>query len=138
MTLTPITEPMVDERTAAIFTDLSCPIHEGHIKSRKQGNRVVDFVPWHCLARHLHHRCPMGWDWGLDEVREMGGWVLVRGTLTIRTPDGPFTYSAVSSEPLNNPDHKGAPPIETAASRALARAAALAGLGIHLWETPAK
>lgn len=124
----------MNEETAAIFSELARPVHPGHVKQRRQGSIQVDYIPWHCIARHLTHRCTHGWEWSIDEVTTLGDWVMARGTLTIHTPDGAFTYTGVSSEPLTAADSKGAPPIETACSRALARAAALTGLGISLYD----
>ena len=114
------------EETVAV---LGSPIDPRHIKSRKQGNVVLDFVPWAVLCRCLHHRVP-GWSFELLEVKEMKSWVVVSGRLTIPMGDGEVTYDAVSSEPLET---KGAPPVETAASSCLRRACALANLGLELW-----
>ena len=59
--------------------------------------------------------------------------MVVTGRLTIPTGDGDLLhYSAVASEPLESKSH--APATEACASSCLRRAAALAGLGLELWE----
>ena len=117
-------DPIVE--TTAV---LGSPIDPRHIKQRKQGNAVLDYVPWAVLTKCLHHRVP-GWSFELLEVKEIGSWVVVSGRLTVPVGDGEVSYDAVSSELLET---KGAPPVETAASSCLRRACALAGLGLELW-----
>jgi hypothetical protein len=90
----------------------------------------LDFVPWGVVCKALHHRCP-GWNFEVQEVKEVGGYIVVVGRLTIPTTDGILHYSGVASEALNSASQ--APPAETAASGALRRAAALAGLGLDLY-----
>ena len=84
------------------------------------------------IAKHLHYRAP-GWSWEVQSVQEVGGTVVVTGRLTIPTADGDILhYSAVASEPIESKSQ--APAAEVAASACLRRAAALAGLGLSLWE----
>ncbi len=116
--------------TAETLADLSRPIDPRHLKTRKQGNTTLTYVPWATLARHLHHRAP-SWNWEIQSVQEVGGSVVVTGRLTIPTTDGLLHYSACASEPLESASK--APPAEVAASSCLRRAAALAGLGLSLW-----
>lgn len=108
---------------------LAEPIDKRHWRQRKQGNVMLDYVPWAVLAKCLHARTN-AWQWALIEVKTIGDTVVVSGRLTISCSDGDLIYEAVSSEPLNT---KGAPPVETAASSCLRRAASLSGLGISLW-----
>ena len=115
-----------------VLSALSRDIDPRHIRQRKQGKAMVDYLPWTCIVRHLNHRCP-GWQWVIDEISSVGSWLYVKGTLTIPTADGHLTFSGVSSESLNTEGF--APPIESCCSRALARAAALTGFSISLWES---
>ncbi len=111
---------------------LGAPIDPRHIKQRKgPGGKDLDYLDWACYVRHLNHRCP-GWTWVIEEVSTVGEFVFARGTLTIPFSEGSLSFSGVSSEPISG---KGAPPIETCCSRALARAAAMTGLSLSLWET---
>lgn len=80
------------------------------------------------VERHNHHRDP-GFCWEVQSVQEVGGAVVVIGSLTIQTSNGDLLhYSAVASEPLESKSQ--APAAEVAASSYLRRAAALAGNGL--------
>ncbi len=115
-----------------VMAALGAPIDPRHIKQRQgPGGRQLDYLDWACVVRHLNHRAP-GWQWVIEEVNTVGDFVYARGTLTIPHSEGVLTFSGVSSERING---KGAPPIETCCSRALARAAAMTGLSLSLWET---
>ena len=116
--------------TAETLADLSRPIDHRHLKTRKQGNTTLTYCPWHTIARHLHHRAP-GWCWEVQSVQEVAGSVIITGRLTIPTTNGLLHYSAVASEPLESKSQ--APAAEVSASSCLRRAAALAGLGLELW-----
>jgi len=110
---------------------LGGPVDPRHIRQRKQGKQQVDYLPWPTIVRHLNHRVP-GWQWTIDEISSVGSWLYVKGTLSIPCGDQTLTFSGVSSEQL---EYEGfAPPIESCCSRALARAAALTGFSLALWE----
>ena len=123
-------EPL--EEAVAVTDELLRPIDPIHHRQLVKGNVTLTYVPWHRIALHLHKRLPGRWEWVLDEVKEIGSFVSVRGTLLLHLSDGSTrSFAGVASEPLNT---KGAPPIEVAASSALRRAAGAAGLGLHLWD----
>ena len=116
--------------TSATIAELLRPIDPRHIKMLPKGKLNLSYVPWAVICLHLHHRAP-GWSWDILEVKELGGYAVVSGKLSIPTTDGFISYSSVASEPMEGGSQ--APPVETAASSALRRAAGLAGLGIELW-----
>lgn len=117
----------IEETLAA----LGSPVDPRHVRQRKQGKSMVDYLPWPCIVRHLNHRCP-GWTWVIDEIKEVGPYLSVKGTLTVPCGDDQLVFSGVSSERLDADSF--APPIESCCSRALARAAALTGFSLALWE----
>src|SRR6516164_9745257 len=49
----------------AIIEDLSRPIAERHLKTRKQGGQLLSYIEWHTAIRYLDHFAP-GWSF---EVR---------------------------------------------------------------------
>jgi len=120
----------VQRNTEDTLAELHRPIDPRHLKTRKQGNATLTYVPWATLAKHLHHRCP-GWCFEIQSVQEVGGSVVVTGRLTIPTTDGLLHYSAIASEKLDSGSM--APPAEVSASACLRRACALAGLGLDLY-----
>ncbi len=91
----------------------------------------ADYLPWHTVAKHLTHRCP-GWTWVVRSVQELGGSLVVHGSLVVPTSENSLRFDAVASEPLKGGSQ--APPAEVAESAALRRAAAKAGLALSLYE----
>ena len=130
----PTPSPFTLKDTQSTIADLHRPIDERHLKTLTKGKgekaQEFAFIPWGVVCKSLHHRAP-GWGWELLEVKELGGYVVVSGRLTVPTTDGVLHYSGVASEPLESASY--APPVESAASGALRRAAALAGLGLDLY-----
>lgn len=93
---------------------------------------TLDYVPWYLIAKHLHHRAP-GWCWKVRSIQEVGGSVVVHGTLLVPTAEGTLRFDAVASESLKGSSH--APPAEVAESACLRRAAAKSGLAIDLYDS---
>jgi len=132
-TSTQSTEPAEarDRTTEAVLSELARTIDARHIRTRKQGGINLSYVPWALIVRHLHYRAP-GFCWEIRQVQQIGDWVSVTGRLSIPTSDGVLIFENVASESLKSTNH--APPIECAASSALRRCAACAGLGHELWK----
>ncbi len=135
---TPITPPAPPvaplKSSADTLMALSQPVDKRHYKTiqRGQGEKAIslDFIPWAVICKCLHSRAPQ-WNFEVQEVKELAGSVVVVGRLTIPTSDGMLHFSGVASERLDSGSF--APPVESAASAALRRAAALAGLGLDLY-----
>jgi hypothetical protein len=115
-----------------VLTALPRPVDRRHVRQLKKGGVTLDYVPWFLIAKHLHHRVP-GWCWEVRSVQEVGGSVVVHGTLLVPTSEGTLRYDAVASESLKGPSH--APPAEVAESACLRRAAAKSGLAIDLYDS---
>ncbi len=111
--------------------ELSRPVDRRHVRQLKKGAVTLDYVPWYLIAKHLHHRAP-GWCWEVQSVQEVGGSVVVHGTLLVPTADGTLRYDAVASESLKGSSQ--APAAEVAESACLRRAAAKSGLAIDLYD----
>lgn len=113
---------------------LSQPVDKRHYKSFQVGKgekqSTLTYIPWGVICKCLHSRAPQ-WNFEVQEVKELAGSVVVVGRLTIPTSDGVLHFSGVASERIDGSSM--APPIESAASAALRRAAALAGLGLDLY-----
>ena len=112
------------------LAELSRPIDHRHVRQLKKGGATLDYVPWSCVAKHLTHRCP-GWMWFVRSVQELGGSVVVHGSLFLPTSEGRLRFDAVASEPIKGGSQ--APPAEVAESAALRRAAAKSGLALELY-----
>jgi len=114
-----------------VLAALSKPVDRRHIRQLKKGGALLDYLPWHIVAKHLHHRAP-GWSWVVRSVQELGGAVVVHGTLLVPTADGPLRFDAVASEALKGGSL--APPAEVAESACLRRAAAKSGIALDLYD----
>jgi hypothetical protein len=114
-----------------VLEALHRPVDPRHIRKLRKGSVTLDYVPWFIIAKHLHHRAP-GWTWVVRSVQELGGSIVVHGSLSIPTCDGPLRFDAVASEPLKGGSQ--APPAEVAESSAIRRAAAKSGLAIDLYD----
>lgn len=118
-------------RTAVeTLNELARPVDPRHVRQLKKGGATLDYLPWHCVAKHLHHRVP-GWQWVVRSVQELGGSVVVHGSLFLPTSEGRLRFDAVASEPIKGGSQ--APPAEVAESAALRRAAAKSGLALELY-----
>jgi hypothetical protein len=114
-----------------VLEALQRPVDRRHVRQLKKGAVTLDYVPWFLIAKHLHHRSP-GWCWKVQSVQEVGGSVVVHGTLLVPTADGTLRYDAVASEALKGSSQ--APAAEVAESACLRRAAAKSGLAIDLYD----
>ena len=112
------------------LNELARPVDPRHVRQLKKGGATLDYLPWHCVAKHLHHRVP-GWQWVVRSIQELSGSVVVHGTLLIPTNEGTLRFDSVASEPVKGRSQ--APPAEVAESAALRRAAAKAGLALELY-----
>lgn len=114
-----------------VLAVLGSPIDERWHREKQIGKgKSLTYIPWYVIARALTARVP-GWQWELLEIKQLGEWVTVSGRLTVPCGDTTLSWDGVASEPLNSGSH--APPVESAASAAIRRAAALAGLGLSLY-----
>ena len=114
-----------------VLAALAQPVDPRHHRTRKQGGKTLTYLPWHLLFRCLQHRAP-GFQWELREVQEVGDFVAVTGRLTVPCSDGDLSWDSVASESLVSVSF--AHPVEVAAFSALRRAAALALLGLELYD----
>jgi hypothetical protein len=130
--LKPPTTLSTPSRTVAeTLVELQRPVDPRHFRQLSKGGTTLSYLPWHCVARHLNHRVP-GWQWLVRSVQELGGSVVVHGSLLVPADGGTLRFDGVASEPLKGGSF--APPAEVAESAALRRAASKSGLGLELYE----
>ena len=120
----------VRKSIAAIVADLSKPVAARHIRTRKQGGSTLSYIEWHGACNYLDHYAP-GWSWQIVQVIQTDNMLIVHGSLTIPACDGIVVRHATGIE---NTDSKGyGDPVSNASAMAFKRAAALFGLGRHLY-----
>jgi hypothetical protein len=144
---------------AVILADLSKPIPKKYLDTRKQGTKILTFVPWFNVAKLLD-RCAPGWEGSITHIEQIGDRLVLTYRLTLHAQEGSFTREATGTEllkedkevwigekPNRQPlkDDLGRPvteskelvygdPSSNAESMAFRRAAAKFGLGLYLYE----
>jgi len=115
---------------SAIVADLSKPVAPRHVKQRRAGTSQVSYIEWHVACNYLDHFAP-GWGWEIVSISSQDGLTVVHGALSIPASDGIVTRSATGVE---DSDSKGyGDPVSNASAMAFKRAAAMFGLGRHLY-----
>lgn len=122
--------PLGNRTIAAIVADLSRPVAPRHIRTRKQGGSTISYIEWHVACNYLDHFAP-GWSWEIVSISEHGGLTVVHGALTIPASDGVVTRHATGIEDTDNKGYGDA--VSNASAMAFKRAAAMFGLGRHLY-----
>ena len=123
----PAAQRCIDE----IVADLSKPIAERHIKTRKQGGAEIHYIEWHVAAQYLDYFAS-GWSWNVVSITEtVSGYVVVHGALIIPTIDGNVVRHATGVEELSAKSY--GDPVSNAVAMAFKRACALFGLARGLY-----
>jgi hypothetical protein len=115
---------------AAIIADLSKPVAPRHIRQRKQGGSTISYIEWHTACNYLDHVTP-GWSWEIVTISEHGGLTVVQRALSIPAADGVVVRHATGIEDTDNKGYSDA--VSNASAMAFKRAAAMFGLGRHLY-----
>ena len=113
-----------------IVSDLSKPVAPRHIRQRKQGGSTLSYIEWHTAAQYLDHYAP-GWCWEIVSISSQGGLTVVHGALTVQAADCRVTRHATGIEDTDNKGYGDA--VSNASAMAFKRAAAMFGLGRHLY-----
>ena len=120
-------------RIQDIVSDLSTPVADHHIKHRKQGGANLSYIEWHTACNYLDEIAP-GWGWEIVTIADYSGITVVHGALSIPTADGVVARHATGIEDTDNKGY--GDPVSNASAMAFKRAAALFGLGRHLYQKP--
>jgi hypothetical protein len=115
-----------------ILSDLAKPIPDRLLATRKQGNQVLTYVPWHYACRLLDLYAP-GWEGSIRGIQQVGNLVVVVYAITIHSEEGAFTREATGQESLDGKNFGDA--VCNAEAQAFKRAAAKFGLGLDLYES---
>jgi len=115
---------------AGIVADLSRPVAPRHIRQRKQGGSTLSYIEWHTACNYLDHYAP-GWGWSILSISSHGGLTVVHGALSIPALDGVVSRHATGIEETDSKGYGDA--VSNASAMAFKRAAALFGLGRHLY-----
>lgn len=113
-----------------IIADLSKPIPDSLLRTRKQGNTDLEYIPWHNATKLLDFYAP-GWTYKI-EMKEMAGKVVCLASISIMAKEATVTRMASGYE--DDKTSSFGDPFSNASSMALRRAAAHFGLGRYLYK----
>lgn len=113
-----------------IIADLSKPVAERHLKTRKQGGATLSYIEWHVAVKYLD-LFASGWSYSVRSVQLVGNLVVVVASISIPCTEGVVTREATGCE---DSDAKGyGDACSNAEAMALKRAASKFGLALHLY-----
>lgn len=119
---------------AEILADLSKPIAPQHLKEKKRGGAILQFIAWYTAIKYLDYYAP-GWKSEVRSVVWFDGRIVLTVRLTIVAAEGEFWREATGTEEEPEEGEKMyGDPSSNAESMALRRAAAKFNLGLYLYE----
>lgn len=82
-----------------ILADLSKPIPNKYLATRKQGGTQLTYLPWHTCCKLLDRCCP-GWDYSITQIHTTSDRIFITARLTIRAAEGDISREATGTEVL--------------------------------------
>lgn len=117
---------------AEITADLSKPIPQRFLETRKQGGATLTYISWHRAQRLLDYYCGSNWSYEVREKMLTASHFAITVRVTIHAADGDFYRDGTGIEAL---DSKGYGDVQSnSEAMAFRRACARFGLGIDLYE----
>lgn len=113
-----------------IIRDLSKPLADRWLKTRKQGGNTITYIEWHTAVRYLDHHAP-GWSYHVKSVALVGSLVTVIASISIPCLEGVVTREATGCEDVDAKGYGDA--CSNAEAMAMKRAASRFGLGLYLY-----
>jgi hypothetical protein len=114
-----------------IIADLSKPIAERHLKTRKQGGQTLTYISWDVAVRYLDHFAG-AWSFEIRSVTAIGDRCVVTARISIPCLEGVVSREATGTE---DEELRGyGDPSSNAEAMALKRAVAKFGLGLYLYQ----
>jgi hypothetical protein len=130
--LQPTAEPTNGPRSIRdIVADLSKPIAQRHLRTRRQGGTELTYIEWHTAVKYLDHHAP-GWNYSVRSVQLVGNLVTVVAAISIPCAEGIVTREATGCEPADAKGYGDA--VSNAEAMALKRAASKFGLALYLYQ----
>jgi hypothetical protein len=93
----PATGPVPLRSITQIITDLSKPIPERHLRTRKQGGQEIHYIEWHTAVRFLDNYAP-GWSCEVRNVTISDARCVVTVRISITCPEGIISREATGTE----------------------------------------
>lgn len=115
-----------------IVNDLSQPLPESLINSRRQGGTNIRFISWHNATRVLDRYAP-GWTYEIKMLSHIKEKVVLIARISIPTIEGLIVREATGNEDDVTTSY--GDPFSNSESMALRRAASKFGLGRYLYNS---
>ncbi len=116
---------------ADIIADLSKPIPDRLLKTKTVGGQKIRFIPWYTAVRFLDLYAP-GWSYEIRSVTGVADQLIVVARISIPCTEGVIYREATGIEDITVKGYGDA--ASNASSMAMRRAAAVFGLGLHLYD----
>jgi hypothetical protein len=114
-----------------IVKDLSKPIAQKHLRTRRQGGKEINYLAWHDAVKYLDHFAP-GWCYEIRAIDSVAGKLIMTVRLTIQCLEGTVYREATGQEDETLDSYGDSS--SNAESMALRRASAKFGLGLALYD----
>ena len=114
-----------------IIADLSKPLAQRHLKTRKQGGHEITYIEWHTAVKYLDYQAA-GWSYAVKSVALVGNLVTVVAAISIPCSEGVVTREATGCEDADAKGYGDA--VSNSEAMALKRAASKFGLGLYLYQ----
>ena len=115
----------------AIIADLSKPLAQRHLKTRRQGGTELTYISWDTAVKYLDLYAS-GWSYAVKSVALVGNLVTVVAAISIPCAEGVVGREATGCEDVNAKGYGDA--VSNAEAMALKRAASKFGLGLYLYQ----
>jgi len=96
-------QPIADNRPRSIrdiVADLSKPIAQRHLRTRRQGGTELTYIEWHTSVKYLDLFAP-GWSYAVKSVALVGNLVTVIASISIPCLEGVVTREATGCEAVD-------------------------------------
>jgi len=114
-----------------IIADLSKPIAQRHLRTRRQGGTELTYIEWHTAVKYLDLFAP-GWSYAVKSVALVGNLVTVIASISIPCAEGIVTREATGCEEVDARGYGDA--VSNSEAMALKRAASKFGLALYLYQ----
>jgi hypothetical protein len=114
-----------------IVKDLSKPVANRHLRTRKQGGKELTYISWYDAVKYLDHYAP-GWCYEVRSMNSVGGKLILTIRLSVPCLEGLVFREATGQEEEETTSYGDSS--SNAESMALRRAAAKFGLGLYLYD----
>lgn len=114
-----------------IVADLTKPVANRHLRTRRQGGRDIKYIAWHDAIKYLDHYAS-GWNYEIRSIESIGGKLILIVRLSVPCLEGVVFREATGQEDEELDSYGNSS--SNSESMALRRAASKFGLGLYLYD----